>query len=304
MKRIYLDIGSNHNQDFERVKKIIGEISDIKREYGQVVGVKFQLFDPDRLYASGTKYSPAVERLTANRLPAEWIPYLADLADEAGLECGMTIFDMKSLVAFDKMRESFGLKYYMKISSSDLLRKDIIESSALLTNCMDSELHISTGGASIAEIETAVKQATAIATKFPILYHCVMDYPCAPENAALTKIHALADIAHKYNYDEIKRYPDAYKFIGYSDHTASIPVVLKALSWVNICELHFDHHDCAGNEFSVGHCFTPAKLRALCDALSIIELATTHSIDEENKIDLRADPVDGLRPRIKHRGDK
>jgi sialic acid synthase SpsE len=160
---------------------------------------------------------------------------------------------------------------------------------------------MSTGCASVVEIEAAIKWANAVSMQFPIMYHCVMDYPCKPENARLSRIHTLADLVHKHNYDEVREYPDAYKFVGYSDHTASLPVVLKALSWINICELHFDLNDRAGSETHVGHCWTTVMLTELCDALATVDKAM---IDADNEgPDLRADPTDGLRPRLQHRRD-
>ena len=300
MKKIYLDIGSNHNQDFTRAKLLIEEAADIRDKCGYIAGIKFQLFHPDRLYAPGTKYSPDFEKLKLSQLPLEWIPYLADKAEEHELEMGLTVFDMGSLVDFDDLRDQYKIKVYMKISSSDLLRHDIIESSALLANCMGTRLHISTGGATSQEICAAIKVASGITIDFPIVYHCAMNYPCAPEDAKLSRIHTLADII--YGIGKFESYLQAYDYVGYSDHTALAPVVTKAFSWIKTCELHFDLDDKCGRETSIGHCWTSAMLRELCKSLTIAEVSG-HDDFRCIDLDLRADPIDGLRPRMKHRED-
>jgi sialic acid synthase SpsE len=168
---------------------------------------------------------------------------------------------------------------------------------------MGTRLHISTGGASVQEIHAAIKVASGITIDFPTVYHCTIEYPCKLENARLSKIHTLADIVYSHNIGEFDSYLQAYDYVGYSDHTASLPAVMKALSWVKTCELHFDLDDRRGRETSVGHCWTSAMLRELCDALTVAEIAAQDNLEPAGP-DLRADPIDGLRPRMKHREDK
>lgn len=306
MKKLYLDIGSNHNQNFARMSALIGAAADLRKEYGYVQGIKLQLFSAERLYAPGTKYSPDVAALKQNELPLDWLPFIADQAAADGLELGVTIFDLETFVKFNAIREKHNITCYLKISSSDLLRTNLIQDCCVMANGMDTHVHISTGGASIGEIDKALRVIADSALKHPIVYHCVMNYPCKPEDAALTRIHVLADLVRKNNYDLIDKYPEAYSLVGYSDHTRSLPVVVKALSWVGTAELHFDLSDEEGSESKYGHCWTKRDVATLCAFLRTQELASLSCDDSErsNAPDLRADPTDGLRPRMKHRGDK
>jgi len=145
----------------------------------------------------------------------------------------------------------------IKIASADLTCHPLIERSAKLGKPMI----LSTGTATLAEVEEAVEICVKAGNDQVALLHCTLKYPCPPEGINLRMMEHLMRV-----FPEIP--------IGLSDHSLgiSIPQAAVALG-ACIVEKHYtvdkklpgspDHH------LSVD----PADMRAMVDGIRTIEKA-------------------------------
>jgi N-acetylneuraminate synthase len=94
---------------------------------------------------------------------------------------------------------------------------------------------------------------------------------------------------------------------GWSDHSVSSGVIFRAVHrWsADMVEFHLDLEG-KGEEYNGGHCWLPENIKSVIDAIRIGfcadgsgEKITTPS--ELYEREWRADPSDGLRPRLKIR---
>ncbi len=118
--------------------------------------------------------------------------------------------------------EEIGMDMY-KISSSDITYLPFIKYVA----SKGKPIVLSTGCASIGEIEKAVSVIRAEGNDNIVLQHCILQYPCDDENANLVKMQKIQDI-----FSDIP--------VGYSDHTIGtiVPAAAVALGAKTI-EKHF-----------------------------------------------------------------
>lgn len=262
----YADLGSNHNGDITRAKKLI----DAAAEAG-CWGVKVQLFSADDIFAPGfapEKSIPILKR--------EWIPELAKHAHAAKLEFGCTIFNPNDMGLIDEHCD------YIKISSYEMLRTDLIQAA----NYISLPVHISTGMATIAEIQTTVHQ---IKNKSVVLYHCCAEYPAPVERCNIERIKTFQN---KIIHDDIQ--------VGWSHHSDSyIPILSAVAIGCSHIEMHIDLEDMAGYESYCGHCWNPVRMgSAIYMAQQITKSLQYVSVEDIYKQERlkRADPIDFRRP--------
>lgn len=290
--QIYCDVGSNHNGDLERAKEIIRQVGRLNGISGQhFAGVKFQLFRAEKLWAP-SEHSPAEDVVRERELDPEWIPELIPVAREEGVALGFTAFDDASL----DILQDYAASIFFKVSSFDLLRLDFIARNALCARASGRPLHISTGGADVGEIEAALDCIVATAPGLDVcLYHCVSEYPLSPLRAQIPDMVRLDILARKYAHLLNIR-------IGWSDHTRNAGVICRSMSiFGSVAELHVDLDDRCGAETRYGHCWTISELIDLGGTLRGFHDCNVRGYRETAAPDLRADPVDGLRPRLAYR---
>jgi sialic acid synthase SpsE len=169
--------------------------------------------------------------------------------------------------------------------------------TALHAETSSRPLHISTGGADIAEIDAALKSIHRVTPGLEvILYHCVSDYPLSSWNAKMADLVRLDVLARKYQ-DKLNIR------VGWSDHSRNVGVVLRSFAvFGSAVEVHVDLDDGLGAESRHGHCWNISELMELGTALKGFHDCMGRG--EPVKIDspdLRADPEDGLRPLKKYR---
>lgn len=118
--------------------------------------------------------------------------------------------------------EEIGVDVY-KISSSDITYLQLLKYTA----SKQKPIILSTGCASIGEIEKAVDAIRSEGNNNIILQHCILQYPCDDENANLAKMQKIQGI-----FSDIP--------VGYSDHTIgiTIPAMSVAMGAVSV-EKHF-----------------------------------------------------------------
>lgn len=220
-----VDAGVNHNNSIERGIEIIDQAAASGADV-----VKFQTY---KASAITTKAAPRYwnSKLDSDRGGTQFETFAR--LDGMTLE-GYTEFKRHCLakaVVFSstpfnlpdiELLEQIGMDVY-KISSSDLTYLDLIREAA----STKKPLIISTGCASVGEVERAIEAAYQTGNTNVILQHCILQYPCDDANANLAKMQMLQTI-----FPEIP--------VGYSDHTYGtiVPAAAVALGARTI-EKHF-----------------------------------------------------------------
>ncbi len=273
------EVSSNHSCDIRRCKEFIKVSADIGCD-----AVKFQLFKIDQLFSH-----EILERSETHRsrkqweLPVEFIPELSKYSHELGIEFSCTPF---YLDAVDELNEFVD---FFKIASYELLWDDLIIKCAQTAK----PLVLSTGMATIDEIENAINLFRKNSNAELTLLHAISAYPTPANEANLAVIKTLRD---KFNCK-----------IGLSDHSVSTAVIARSIfKWdADMIEFHLDL-DGKGEEFASGHCWLPKQTSEMIDLIKEGITADGEGIKEPMKSELpdrdwRADPSDGLRPLIKMR---
>ena len=278
MTRFIAEIGSNHNRDLGRALELL----DAAARAG-ATAAKLQVFHVEDLFAPEVLAEREDLRArSAWELPLELLQPLAGRCRELGVELGATPFGLWAIEALQPYVAFF------KVASYELLWHELIGALA----ATGKPLVLSTGMATLAEVDAAVAAARDAGCRDLRLLHCVSGYPTPPEQCNLAAIGALR---------ERHGCP-----VGWSDHSARADVVRRAVRrWgASDVELHLDL-DGEGREAGA-HNWTPAALRALIDGLAQAGAEGPESADgdgvkramgvEAPDVSWRADPSDGLRP--------
>jgi pseudaminic acid synthase len=186
---IVAEMSANHHQNFEEAVKII--------QAAKVAGadaIKLQTYTPDTItidccndyfQIKGTiwegrhLYDLYQEAFT----PWEWQPKLQKIADDLGLDLFSTPFDFSAVDFLEQM----GVPAY-KIASFELVDLPLIARVAKT----GKPLIISTGMATLAEIDEAVRTARGAGAREIVLLKCTSAYPAAPAEMHLRTIPHLA----------------------------------------------------------------------------------------------------------------
>jgi len=274
MTRFIAEISSNHHQDLQRALKFIDAASA-----AGCSGVKFQLFRVEELFAPEIlQKSPKHRERKKWELPTDHLPWLAQRCRDKHLEFGCTPFYLE---AVDELRPYVD---FYKVASYELLWDDLLAACARTRK----RVLLSTGMATLPEIQHAVEVLRMNGCTHPLLFHCTSAYPTPHEEANLSAIETI-------------RLATGCE-VGWSDHTVEPAVISRAVNrWgVTTVEFHFDL-DGEGEEFPAGHCWLPEKITTLisdirkglaADGTGIKEPVPSELPDRE----WRADPSDGLRP--------
>jgi sialic acid synthase SpsE len=152
--------------------------------------------------------------------------------------------------------EEIGMDVY-KISSSDITYLDLIGRVART----GKPVIISTGCATLAEIEQALRAVHQAGNHQVVLQHCILQYPCDDQNANLAKMQRIQEV-----------FPAVP--VGYSDHTygSIIPAAAVAMGARTI-EKHFTIDNKLPD--SPDHAFSasPTELREMTTFIRRIEAA-------------------------------
>ena len=268
------EVSSNHYQDIKRCYDFIDTAADSGCQ-----SVKFQLFKVEELFAPEILSRSAVHRKRKDwELPESFIPKIAQRCRKAGIKFSCTPF---YLDAVDILKPHVD---FYKIASYELLWND------LLIKCAKTGLPVvlSTGMATIDEIQKAVSVLKENGCEKPVLLHCTSAYPTPFGEANLAAI------------ETIKKSTGCE--VGWSDHTVDPGVIGRAINkWdARIIEFHLDL-DGEGEEYSTGHCWLPNQIASVIrDAEHALQSDGTGIkepvISELKDREWRADPKDGLRP--------
>jgi sialic acid synthase SpsE len=218
---VIAEAGANHNRDLA----IARELVDVAAEAG-ADAVKFQTYSGEALYSTKTpdfEYlapitdkSPS-ELLEDIALPREWQVELRDHAAARGIDFFSSPFDVEAIAELDAL----GVPA-MKIASFEIVDPVLIAAAA----ATGRPLLISTGMATLGEVEAALRDAAEAGATEVGLMQCTSVYPAPAERANL---RAMATMRTAFGLP-----------VGLSDHTTgiSVPVAAAALG-AAFLEKHF-----------------------------------------------------------------
>jgi len=268
------EVSSNHNRNLDRCFQFI----DIAARIG-CHAVKFQLFKIDELFSPEIlSQSEKHRQRRAWELPVEFLPDLAKRCRQRQIAFSCTPFYLKAVEELAPYVDFF------KIASYELLWGDLLRACAR----SGKPIVLSTGMATIDEVEKAVRTLREADCCDLTLLHCVSGYPVPPQECNLA---AIATLRNTFGCK-----------VGWSDHSVNPAVVCRAVHrWdASMVEFHIDI-DGHGEEFASGHCWLPEQMEAVIRAAQILPAADGDGIKEPTPIEIpdrawRADPSDGLRP--------
>lgn len=224
---IIAEIGVNHEGDMGLAKRLIESAAKAGAH-----AAKFQSYKAEKI---ASKHSPAYWDQSKEPTDSQYKLFkkldsfgpeeyreLARHCESVGIAFMSTPFDLDAVDFLSPIMPAF------KIASADITNVPLIRKCA----SQGKPLIMSTGAATIPEIEFALQVAKEAGAKEIGLLHCVLNYPTPEENAQLGMIQTLKRI-----------FPDYV--IGYSDHVAPDETIsaLEAgmLLGASILEKHFTH---------------------------------------------------------------
>lgn len=248
---IIAELSANHNQDFDQAVRILEAARDAGAD-----AVKIQTYTADTitmrsdrpefqvkggtLWDGRTLHDLYQEAFT----PWEWQPKLKAIADGWNLPLFSSAFDSTAVDFLEAMNVPAH-----KIASPELVDIPLIEKMART----GKPLIMSTGMATIEEIEEALTAARAAGAQQIALLKCTSAYPAAP---AEMNLRTIPEMARRFDVP-----------VGLSDHTMGIEVPVAAVALgACILEKHLTlSRDLKGpdSEFSLD----PAEFRNLVQAV-------------------------------------
>lgn len=222
---VIAEMSGNHNQSLDRALEIVDAAAasgahalKIQTYTPDTITIdvnerEFHIADPNSLWAGKSLYELYGEAYT----PWEWHAAIFDRARQKGMIPFSTPFDDTAV----DLLESLDVACY-KIASFENTDLPLIRRVA----ATGKPLIISTGMASIAELDDTVRAARAAGCKDLVLLKCTSTYPATPEN---TNILTIPHMRELFGCE-----------VGLSDHTMGIGVSVASVSLgASVIEKHF-----------------------------------------------------------------
>ncbi len=221
---VVAELSANHNQDFNQAVRLI----EAARESG-ADAVKLQTYTADTITIRSDRECFQVrggtiwDGRTLHELydeaytPWNWQPKLKRVADDFGLGFFSSAFDSTAV----DFLESIGVAAY-KVASCELVDLPLLQKISRT----GKPLILSTGMATIEEIEEAVKTARQAGAGQIALLRCASAYPAPP---CEMNLRTIPELARRFDVP-----------VGLSDHTMDIAVPVAAVALgACIIEKHF-----------------------------------------------------------------
>lgn len=250
------EISANHNGSIERAEAIIRAAAASGAD-----AIKLQTYTADTLtIPCDNEYFRIQGTLWDGRTlhnlyqeaytPWEWTPRLMGLAKDLGMDCFSTPFDTTAV----DFLESCGVSRH-KVASFEIVDIPLLKKIA----ATGKPVIMSTGMASLAEIDEAVRTLRESGTTDLTLLKCTSSYPAPAEEANLRTIPHLRD---------------AFQCpVGLSDHTMGSAVAVAAVALgATVVEKHFTLSRADGGPdgaFSM----EPHEFKQMVDDIRIVEKA-------------------------------
>jgi len=189
---IIAEVGSNHDGKLEQARQLITAAKKCGAD-----AVKFQSFTADKIYQAFKKVE----------MPREWHEELVKYAASQDIIFMSTPFDEESA----SLLHSLGVPAF-KIASGDVTH------FPLLSHVADFKkpIILSTGMATLGEVEAAIRVIRSRGNNDIILLYCVSIYPPRLEDANVKGMVTMRETFHLP--------------VGYSDHSAGVTVPLGAVA--------------------------------------------------------------------------
>jgi len=250
---VIAEIGLNHGGSYEVARDIMLKAKESGAKY-----VKFQTYKAEnrvsKVYRSNNYFEEVID--TEHNLfemfkkceftEEEWVS-IFEYGREIGLNVFSAVFDLESL----SLLERLNCPAY-KIASMDLNNYPLIREIAKTRK----PVILSTGMASLGEIEKSVNILISEGIEELIILHCVSSYPA---NSSMLNLRAMDTLRNAFGFP-----------VGFSDHTIGIEAGIVAVSIGAACiEKHFTlDHSLEGPD----HLFSldPEELKALIDIVNLV----------------------------------
>lgn len=211
---VIAEMSANHGQDYDRAVAIV--------EAAKAAGadaIKLQTYTPDTItidcdappfrIGKGSLWEGRrlYELYREACMPWEWQPRLKELAEKLGLCCFSTPFDATAVDFLERMDVPAH-----KIASFELVDTPLLQ----LVARTGKPIVMSTGMATLSEIDTAVRAIRAAGGRYLALLKCTSSYPALP---AEMNLRTMANMAETFGVA-----------VGLSDHTLGIAVPVAAVA--------------------------------------------------------------------------
>jgi pseudaminic acid synthase len=220
---IVAEISGNHNHDLDRALAIVtaakvAGADAVKLQTYRADTITIDHYSEEFLVKGGLWNGRHLFELYEEaHTPWEWHEPIFEHARCVGITVFSSPFDHTAV----DFLETFGVPAY-KIASPELIDLSLIRRVALT----GKPIVMSTGAASLEEIEEAIQTARDAGALDLVLLHCTAAYPAPPEEANLATINALAE-----RFDVV---------VGLSDHTLGTTVSTLAVGLgAHFIEKHF-----------------------------------------------------------------
>ena len=204
--RFVAEVSSNHGRNLQRCLEFISTSAEIGCD-----AVKFQLFKLRQLFAPET-LAARKELLIREtwELPLEFLPELARACAERKVAFSCTPFYLKAV------EELLPYVEFYKIASYELIWDDLLRECART----GKPVVLSTGMATMQEVEHAVGVIRAAGCRDLTLLHCVSGYPTPPQECNLAAIDTIRDQVSSFSPYSLR--------VGWSDHSVNEDVIRRA----------------------------------------------------------------------------
>lgn len=218
-------MSGNHNQSLERALQIVDvaattgvQILKLQTYTADTITLninvgEFFISDQSSLWKNRSLHSLYSEAYT----PWEWQKQIIEHANQKGLTCFSSVFDETSV----DFLEDVGVSAY-KIASQECIHLPLIEKVA----STNKPIIMSTGMASLAEIDEAVNLIRKTGSSEIALLKCTSTYPANPQNSNVLTIPYLRSL---FGCE-----------VGLSDHTFGVGAAVAAVAHgATVIEKHF-----------------------------------------------------------------
>jgi pseudaminic acid synthase len=251
---VIAELSANHHQDFEQAVRIVHAAKDAGAD-----AVKLQTYTPDTMTIASSRPEFRINGTIWNGrnlyelygeayTPWEWQPRLKQVASDLGLDLFSTPFDATAVDFLEQMN----VPAY-KLASFELVDIPLIQKMA----GTGKPLIMSTGMATVEEIDEAVRTARQAGATEIALLKCTSAYPARAEEMNLRTI---PELARRFDLP-----------VGLSDHSMDEAVPVAAIA-LGACIIE-KHLTLSRSEAGPDSAFSlePQEFKKMVDAVRIAE---------------------------------